>query len=257
MVSLKDKLVLITGASSGIGKATAYAFADNGANLILTARREKHLSEIANDIREKYKVEVKALKLDVRSYDAVKETIHSLPEDWKDIDILVNNAGLGRGKNKIHEDNVEGWEEMIDTNIKGLLYVTREVVPMMVERKKGHVINLGSIAGREAYIGGGVYCASKHAVTAITRTLRMELLDKKIRVSTVDPGSVETEFSLVRYYGDEEKAKELYQGIEPLVAEDIADAIIFCANRPPHANIAEMVIFPTAQATATMHYRGE
>lgn len=255
MVSLKGKLVFITGASSGIGKATAYAFAGNGTNLIITARREKSLNEIANDIKEKHNVEVKALKLDVRNYEAVKETVQSLPEEWKNIDILVNNAGLARGKNKIHEDDVEGWEEMIDTNVKGLLYVTREVVPLMTARKKGHVINLGSIAGREAYIGGGVYCAAKHAVTAITRTLRMELLDKKVRVSTVDPGSVETEFSKVRHYGDEEKAKEIYQGIDPLVAEDIADAIIFCANRPLHANIAEMVIFPTAQATATMHYR--
>lgn len=253
MSSLKNKTVFITGASSGIGKACAEDFAEEGANLILCARRKKLIDELAEKLREK--VKVLTLKLDVTKNDEVKESVESLPGEWKDIDILVNNAGLGRGLNKLYEDNVAGWEEMIDTNIKGLLYVTRAIVPGMVKRRKGHIINIGSIAGHEAYSGGGVYCATKHAVNAITKSLRMDVLDKGIRVSTVDPGMVETNFSKVRFYGDEERAKNTYKGLTPLSGKDIAETVVFCATRPPHANINEIIIMPSVQANAFVTYR--
>lgn len=253
MSSLKNKTVFITGASSGIGKACAEDFAEEGANLILCARRKKLIDELAEKLREK--VKVLTLKLDVTKNDEVKESVESLPGEWKDIDILVNNAGLGRGLNKLYEDNVAGWEEMIDTNIKGLLYVTRAIVPGMVKRRKGHIINIGSIAGHEAYPGGGVYCATKHAVNAITKSLRMDVLDKGIRVSTVDPGMVETNFSKVRFYGDEERAKNTYKGLTPLSGKDIAETVVFCATRPPHANINEIIIMPSVQANAFVTYR--
>ncbi|GBD90205.1 NADP-dependent 3-hydroxy acid dehydrogenase YdfG [bacterium BMS3Abin04] len=246
MVSLKNKTVFITGASSGIGKACAEEFAEKRANLILCARRKNLIDELAEKLKEKTKVFT--IKLDVRNNNEVQKVVESLPEEWKSIDILINNAGLGRGLNKLYEDNVEGWEEMINTNIKGLLYVTRVIVPGMVNRGKGHVINIGSIAGHEAYPGGGVYCATKHAVNAITKSLRMDVLDKGIRVSTVDPGMVETNFSNVRFYGDEERAKNTYKGLTPLTGKDIAEAVVFCATRPPHANINEIIIMPSVQA---------
>ena len=252
---LDDKVIFITGATSGIGEATAKAFAAEGANVILTGRRKDRLQNLSDFILKKFNVKTLTIQLDVRNKNEVEESIKSLPDDWKNIDILVNNAGLGRGLNPLFEDDINGWEEMIDTNIKGLLYVTRFVVPGMVERKSGHVINIGSIAGHEAYKGGGVYCATKHAVTAITRSLRLDLLGKGVRVSTVDPGMVETEFSLVRFYGDEEKAKKVYEGLTPLTGEDIAEAVIFCATRPPHANINEMIIMPSAQANAFFAHR--
>ncbi len=257
MESLKNKIVFITGASAGIGKATATAFAKEGADVIITARRTDRLNRLAEELTEKYGVKILPIKLDVTDKKNVAETIKNLPEDWGKIDILVNNAGLGRGLNKLYEDNIDGWEEMIDTNIKGLLYVTRNIVPQMVERKSGHVINIGSIAGHEAYGGGSVYCATKHAVTAITRSLRIDLLGTGVRVSTVDPGMVETEFSIVRFYGDTEKAKNVYKGLQPLTGEDIADAVIFCATRPPHANVNEMIIMPSAQANAYFAHREE
>ncbi len=252
---LDDKVVFITGSTSGIGEATAKAFAAEGANVILTGRRKNRLQNLSDFILKKFNVKTLTIQLDVRNKDEVEESIKSLPDDWKNIDILVNNAGLGRGLNPLFEDDINGWEEMIDTNIKGLLYVTRFIVPGMVDRKSGHVINIGSIAGHEAYKGGGVYCATKHAVTAITRSLRLDLLGKGVRVSTVDPGMVETEFSLVRFYGDEEKAKKVYEGLTPLTGEDIAEAVIFCATRPPHANINEMIIMPSAQANAFFAHR--
>ncbi len=252
---LDDKVIFITGSTSGIGEATAKAFAAEGANVILTGRRKDRLQNLSDFILKKFNVKTLTIQLDVRNKNEVEESIKSLPDDWKNIDILVNNAGLGRGLNPLFEDDINGWEEMIDTNIKGLLYVTRFVVPGMVERKSGHVINIGSIAGHEAYKGGGVYCATKHAVTAITRSLRLDLLGKGVRVSTVDPGMVETEFSLVRFYGDEEKAKKVYEGLTPLTGEDIAEAVIFCATRPPHANINEMIIMPSAQANAFFAHR--
>jgi NADP-dependent 3-hydroxy acid dehydrogenase YdfG len=255
MESVKNKIVFITGASAGIGKACAEIFAENGAKLVLSARRIERVENLAEELKEKFGTESYVFKLDVTDKNEVAEKINSLPDEWKTIDILVNNAGMGRGLNKLYEDNIDGWEEMIDTNIKGLLYVTRNVVPGMAERQSGHVINIGSIAGHEAYAGGGVYCATKHAVNAITKSLRIDVLDKGIRVSTVDPGMVETEFSVVRFYGDEEKAKNVYKGLTPLTGTDIAEAVLFCATRPQHANINEMIIMPSVQANAFVTYR--
>jgi 3-hydroxy acid dehydrogenase/malonic semialdehyde reductase len=257
MQSLKGKIVFITGCTSGIGKASAYAFAEQGANVIICARRLDLINEIAEDIRKKFVVKVHSFKLDVRKRDEVGKAIAALPEEFKNIDILINNAGLGRGLSKFYEDNPDGWEEMIDTNVKGLLYVTHFILPGMIERKSGHIINIGSIAGREAYPKGAVYCASKHAVDAITRSLRMDIIDKNILVSTIDSGLVETEFSKVRFYGDEEKAKNIYKGLTPLTGEDVADAVIYCATRPAHVNIAEMTLLAARQASATVVYREE
>ena len=255
MKSLKGKTVFITGASSGIGKACAYQFAEAGADLITSARRVDLIEQIANDIKSKFDVDVLAYKLDVRDRKEVEKTINELPEKWKKIDILINNAGLAKGLAKLYEDDPENWEVMIDTNVKGLLYVTRAIVPLMVARKSGHVINLGSIAGRAAYPNGSVYCATKHAVLAINNSLRMDLIDKNIRVSTIDPGMVETDFSNVRFNGDTERAKQVYKGLIPLTADDIAETVLFCATRPPHVNISEVVITPTAQANAFVAYR--
>ena len=257
MESLKNKIVFITGASAGIGKACAEAFAQEGAKLILTARRIERIEALAKELKEKHGTESLTFRLDVKNRKEVEEKIAGLPAEWQAVDILVNNAGLGRGLNKLYEDNVDGWEEMIDTNVKGLLYVTRNLVPGMVERGKGHVINIGSIAGHEAYPKGSVYCATKHAVAAITRSLRMDLLGTGVRVSSVDPGMVETEFSIVRFYGDEQKAKDVYKGLTPLTGQDIAEAVVFCATRPPHANINEMIIMPSAQANAFVVHREE
>lgn len=257
MESLKGKNVFITGVTSGIGKASAEAFAQQGAHLIISARRENLVKELADSIRQKYNVKVHAMKLDVSKRSEVNNAVSSLPEGFKKIDILVNNAGLGRGLNKFYEDNPDGWEETIDTNVKGLLYVTYAIIPQMIERKCGHIINIGSIAGQEAYPKGAVYCASKHAVNAITKSLRMDVVDKNIRVSTIDPGLVETGFSKVRFYGDEVKAKNTYKGLTPLLAEDIADAVIYVATRKPHVNIAQMIVFPTAQASTTIVHREE
>jgi 3-hydroxy acid dehydrogenase / malonic semialdehyde reductase len=257
MESLKGKNVFITGASSGIGKSCAYAFSKEGTNLVINARRKKLIDEIAEDIRNKFGVKVYSYKLDVTKRDDVINSIKSLPSEFKNIDILINNAGLARGFNKFYEDNPDGWEEMIDTNVKGLLYVTHAVLPIMIERKSGHIINIGSIAGREAYPKGVVYCASKHAVDAITRSLRMDIIDKNILVSTIDAGLVETNFSKIRFSGDEEKAKNVYKGLTPLSGDDIADAVLYCATRPPHVNIAEITLLAARQASATVAYREE
>ena len=255
MSNLKDKIVFITGASSGIGKACAEVFAEAGANLILTARRIDKLSELAAKLINDNHIKVKTIKLDVRNYEEVKDTISSLEDDWKEIDILINNAGLARGFDKIYEGKIENWNEMIDTNIKGLLYVTRQVLPLMVEREKGHVINIGSIAGHFTYPNGNVYAATKFAVNALSQSIRMDVLDKGIKVSSIDPGLVETGFSIVRFSGDEEKAKNVYSGIEPLTGRDIAETVLFCANRPDHVNINDIIITPLAQASATMVHR--
>ena len=255
MSNLKDKIVFITGASSGIGKACAEVFAEAGANLILTARRIDKLSELAAKLINDNHIKVKTIKLDVRNYAEVKVTISSLEDDWKEIDILINNAGLARGFDKIYEGKIENWNEMIDTNIKGLLYVTRQVLPLMVEREKGHVINIGSIAGHFTYPNGNVYAATKFAVNALSQSIRMDVLDKGIKVSSIDPGLVETGFSIVRFSGDEEKAKNVYSGIEPLTGRDIAETVLFCANRPDHVNINDIIITPLAQASATMVHR--
>jgi len=257
MESLKEKIVFITGASSGIGKATAYAFAKNGANVIITARRKNLIDEIAEDIKSKYGVIVLSLQLDVRDKNQVLQVVNSLTNDWKNIDILINNAGLARGLNKFYEDDPNGWDEMIDTNVKGLLFVTHAILPGMIERKFGHIINIGSIAGYEAYPKGAVYCATKHAVDAITRSIRMDTIDKNILVSTIDAGLVETNFSNIRFNGDTEKAKQVYRGLKPLTGEDVADAIIYCASRPAHVNIAEITLLAARQASATIVYREE
>lgn len=255
MNSLKDKIVFITGASSGIGKSCAYAFARQGANLIISARRLNVIEEVADDIRKNFGVKVYAFKLDVRNKTEIEAAIKSLPAEWKSIDILINNAGLARGFSKFYEDDSDGWDEMIDTNVKGLLFVTNTILPGMMERKFGHIINIGSIAGREAYPKGAVYCATKHAVDAITRSLRMDTIDKNILVSTIDAGLVETNFSVIRFGGDEQKAKNVYNGLTPLTGDDIADAVVYCASRPPHVNIAEITLLAARQASATISYR--
>lgn len=252
---MNNKTVFITGATSGIGKACAFEFAKIGARLLLCARREELLKEIAEELTSLYTTKVHYFVLDVRSRRDVESAIAGLPEEWKKIDILVNNAGLARGLNKFSDDDPANWEDMIDTNIKGLLYVTRAVVPGMIERNRGHIINIGSIAGHEAYPKGAVYCATKHAVDAITKSIRMDLVENNIKISTIDPGAVETNFSNIRFNGDTDRAKNVYKGIEPLVGRDIADAAVYIATRPEHVNIAEMVIFPTAQASATVTFR--
>jgi serine 3-dehydrogenase len=253
MKNLIDKTIFITGASSGIGKACAALFAEAGANLLLAARRIDRLKKLSDELRNQFKVKTKEIKLDVRYYDEVTETLSSLEKEWKQIDILVNNAGLARGFSKIHKGKVEDWEEMIDTNVKGLLFVTRQVLPLMVERRSGHIINIGSIAGHETYPSGNVYAATKFAVNAISKSIRMDVLDKGIKVSSIDPGLVETEFSLVRFSGDEKRAKNVYNGLTPLTANDIAETVLFCATRPDNVNINEMIITPLAQAS-TAHY---
>jgi serine 3-dehydrogenase len=255
MKDLKDKTVFITGASSGIGKACAARFADAGANLLLAARRIDRVKKLSEELRKQYKIKTKEIKLDVRNYNEVTETISSLDEQWKKIDILINNAGLARGFDKIHEGKIEDWDEMIDTNIKGLLFVTRRVLPLMVERQKGHIINIGSIAGHETYPSGNVYAATKFAVNALSKSIRMDALDKEIKVTSIDPGLVETEFSLVRFSGDEKRAKSVYKGLTPLTANDIAETILFCATRPDNVNINEMIITPLAQASTAHYYR--
>lgn len=257
MQSLKNKIVFITGATSGIGKSCAYAFAKEGANIIINARRMNLLNDIADDIRKKFNVKVFAYQLDVRDKKAVIDSVNNLPDEWKNIDILINNAGLAKGLNKFYDDDPEGWDEMIDTNVKGLLYVAHAILPGMIERKSGHIINMGSIAGHDAYPKGAVYCATKHAVDAITRSLRMDTIDKNILVSTIDPGLVETNFSNIRFYGDKEKAKNVYKGLTPLTGDDVADAVIYCATRPPHVNIAEITLLASRQASATVVYREE
>ncbi len=253
---LKTKLVFITGASSGIGRASATAFAVEGARLLLCARRIERLRELEAEIKKsKPSTEVHSIQLDVRDKTEVEKTIENLSEDWKKIDILVNNAGLSRGLDKLQDGLIEDWEEMIDTNVKGLLYMTRKIVPGMIERGSGHIINIGSIAGHEVYPRGNVYCASKFAVDAITQGLRLDLADTPLRVTGIDPGLVETEFSEVRFHGDTERAKMVYKGIEPLKPEDIAETIVWCASRPPHVQIADVIIFPTHQASAAVVHR--
>ncbi|MBD2501686.1 SDR family oxidoreductase [Anabaena azotica] len=252
MISLKNQIVLITGASSGIGNACARIFAGAGVKLILAARRWERLQQLADELSREFGVETHLLQLDVRDRHAVESAITSLPPAWSAIDILINNAGLSRGLDKLHEGELPDWEEMIDTNIKGLLYFTRYIVPGMVERDRGHVINLGSIAGHQTYPGGNVYCATKAAVKAISEGLKQDLLGTPVRVTSVDPGMVETEFSQVRFHGDRERANKVYQGVQPLTPEDIADVVFFCATRSPHVNINQVILMPVDQASATL-----
>jgi NADP-dependent 3-hydroxy acid dehydrogenase YdfG len=247
-ISLRNKIVFITGASGGIGAATAHAFAQLGAKLLLCARRLDKLQELEPALRAAGAADVHLFALDVQNRNAVAETLAALPEAWRAVDVLVNNAGLSRGLNKLHEDDIDNWEEMIDTNVKGLLYVTRAVVPQMAERGSGHVINLGSIAGHFAYPNGAVYCATKGAERLITDGLRIDLNGTPVRVTSIDPGMVETDFSRVRFRGDAERAAKTYQDIDPLQPEDIADAIVWAATRPAHVNIQTVVLTPVMQA---------
>jgi NADP-dependent 3-hydroxy acid dehydrogenase YdfG len=254
-LELEGKTVLVTGASSGIGKACAEAFAAKGSRVLLVARRVDRLEELAGSLRERSGVEVLIGTLDVRDRAAVEAWVGGLPPEWREVDVLVNNAGLSRGLSPLHEGAVDDWEEMVDTNLKGLLYVTRAVLPGMVARGHGHVINIGSIAGHEVYPGGNVYCATKHAVTALSRGLAIDTLGTGVRASSVDPGMVETEFSLVRFGGDSDRARAVYDGLEALRGSDVAEAVLFCATRPPHANVREMILTPSAQAAAVHAHR--
>lgn len=245
-----NKIALITGATSGIGLATAEIFAENQIDLILCGRRQERLAEIKK--RLEIHVRVHTLCFDVSNRQEVTDTLSSLPDDWKNIDILVNNAGNAHGFDPLHTGNVDDWDAMIDINVKGLLYVTRAIVPGMVYRKAGHIINIGSIAGKEVYPGGNVYCASKFAVDAINNGMRIDLNKYGIKVSEVNPGLVKTEFAMVRFKGDENKADNVYKGIDPLTGRDVAELIYFMVSRPPHVNISDAVIFPTAQASSTV-----
>jgi len=255
MISLKNRVAFVTGASSGIGRSCARLFAGNGARLILAARRKERLEKLSRELESKFGTKSFLMELDVRRQKEVEKAISDLPAAWKKIDILVNNAGLSRGLDKVHEGKLSDWEEMIDTNVKGLLYVSRAVIPMMVKRNKGNIVNIGSIAGHELYPGGNVYCASKFAVDALTKGMQIDLVDTPIRVSTVDPGMVETEFSIVRFHGDKERAGNVYKGIKPLSPDDVAEAILFCVTRPPHVNIHQVRIMPTNQAAAMVVYK--
>src|SRR6266568_4280399 len=256
-MSLNGKIVFITGASAGIGAATAFAFAAEGARLLLAARRAGKLSEVASHSKQRGAPAVHSIDLDVRDQRAVQNAIDSLPEEWAKIDILVNNAGLSRGLDKLYMGKIEDWEEMIDTNVKGLLYVTRAVVPGMVVRGRGHVISLGSTAGELTYPNGAVYCASKAAERAINDGLRQDVLGTPVRVTSVDPGMVETDFSLVRFRGDSERAAKVYKGVKPLTAEDIAEVIVWAASRPAHVNIARVLLTPVQQANSLLFHREE
>lgn len=246
-----QKIALVTGATSGIGWATAEALAKHGYDLIICGRRKERLEELAA------KVSVKTFQLtfDVSDRKAVDEALGSIPEEWSKIDVLINNAGNAHGLSKIQDGSVEDWDAMIDINVKGLLYVTKALVPTMIERGSGHVVNVGSIAGKEVYPNGNVYCASKHAVDAINNGMRLDLLGTGVKVSQVCPGLVETEFSLVRFKGDSGRADSVYQGFDPLTAEDIADLIQFIVTRPAHVNIADSLILPTAQVASTMVHK--
>ncbi|MDD4158712.1 MAG: SDR family oxidoreductase [Proteiniphilum sp.] len=249
-----SKIALITGATSGIGEAAAYKLAQEGTDLIVSGRREARLLQLKNKLEER-NVRVLPLCFDVRDETGVREALHSLPDEWTHIDILINNAGLAAGLSTLQEGDSDDWNRMIDTNVKGLLYVTRAVAPGMVARKSGHIINIGSIAGKEVYPGGNVYCATKHAVDALTKGMRIDLLPHGINVTQICPGAVETEFSIVRFHGDRARAARVYEGFESLVAEDIAECIRFVLSRPPHVNINDMVVMPTAQATATLFHK--
>ena len=252
MVSIQGQVVAITGASSGIGASCAKMFAKEGASLILAARRQDKLEAVAAEIEQAYQTKVYLLEMDVCDRTAVETSLASLPEPWRKIDVLVNNAGLSRGLDKLQSGEIQNWEEMIDTNLKGLLYVTRSLLPEMVKRDRGHIINIGSIAGHQAYVGGNVYCATKAAVKTLSQGLKMDLLGTPIRVSCVDPGTVETEFSQVRFRGDTEKADKVYQGFNPLTPDDIAEVVVFCATRPSHVNMSEVLVLATDQSSATM-----
>jgi len=245
-----NKIAFITGATAGIGNAIAKKLAENNFDIIITGRRGNILDALEKEIKQNYNVRALSLILDVRNREACKIAINKLPKEWKNIDILINNAGLAAGLGTIQEGEFDNWDKMIDTNIKGLLNISRLISPFMIEKKQGHIINIGSIAGKEVYPGGNVYCGTKHAVDAITKGMRIDMVPHNIKVTSINPGMVDTEFSIVRFDGDKEKAKQVYEGFTPLYADDIAEAILFAVTRPPHVNINDMIIMPTAQANA-------
>ena len=248
-----SQIVLITGATAGIGEACAKLFAEKNYNLILTGRRNDRLIRLAEELKKTFGIEITTLEFDVRDKDQVQKSLDGLSAEWRNIDVLINNAGLSQGLDPIYQGNTNDWDTMIDTNVKGLLYITKMVSAWMVERRKGHIVNLGSIAAKETYANGNVYCATKHAVDSLNQAMRIDLLPFGIRVTGIHPGAVETEFSEVRFKGDSERAKKVYQGYEPLVARDIAETIWFAVSRPAHVNINDLVIMPTAQAS-TMYW---
>ena len=247
---MNKKIAFITGATSGIGKATAQLFAENKIKLILCGRRGKRLEQLKTELSQK--TEVTTLKFDVSNKEEVFNAIESLPSEFQNIDILINNAGNAHGLSTIQDGNIDDWDAMLDINVKGLLYVSKAVLPIMINKNTGFIVNIGSIAGKEVYPNGNVYCASKHAVNALNKAMRIDLNQHNIRVSAIHPGAVETEFSEVRFKGDKEKAKNVYKGFEALQAEDIADIIYFVVTRPYHVNIEDLVVYPTAQASATI-----
>lgn len=250
-----SKIALITGATSGIGEATAKIFSDHGIDLIICGRREKRLKSLQDSLS--HKVKIHTLTFDVRDKDKVFQILGNLPEEWKNIDILINNAGNAHGLDPIHEGSLDDWDAMIDINVKGLLYVSKAILPGMVERRSGHIVNIGSIAGKEVYPNGNVYCASKYAVDAINNGMRLDLNQYGIKVSQINPGLVDTEFSEVRFKGDKQKAESVYKGMKPLSGTDIADLIFFIISRPAHVNISDSIIFPTAQASSTIVWRDQ
>ncbi len=259
MESLKNQVVCITGASSGIGASCAKAFAAGGARLILAARRFDRLEALSAQLQDispdLSPTDVHLLQLDVCDRAQVEATLGNLPEPWAQVNVLVNNAGLSRGLDKLQNGSIQDWEEMIDTNLKGLLYVTRTLLPGMLAREQGHIINIGSIAGHQTYPNGNVYCATKAAVRALTEGIKMDVFGTPIRVSSVDPGLVETEFSAVRFRGDVDRADKVYQNVTALTPDDIADVVYFCATRPPHVNMSNVLVIPTDQSSSTMVHR--
>lgn len=249
------QIVMITGATSGIGEACANLLAQYGFSLILTGRRADRLETQKQKIQAAFKAEVLTICFDVRNREVTAQTLNTLPENWQSIDILINNAGLSLGLDPVYKGDPDDWETMIDTNVKGLLYVTRMISPGMVSRGRGHIINIGSIAGREVYLNGNVYCASKFAVDALTKAMRMDLLEYGIKVTQIAPGAVNTEFSTVRFHGDKNRADKVYTGFEPLSAQDVAEAVWFAASRPAHVNVNDLLLMPAAQATASQIFR--
>jgi 3-hydroxy acid dehydrogenase / malonic semialdehyde reductase len=245
------KTALISGATAGIGKATAILLAENGYNLIITGRRGDRLEALKSEIESSTFAKVVCLNFDIRDNNQVCAAIDTLTNDFKDIDVLLNNAGLASGLDPVQTGDLDDWEKMLDTNVKGLLYLTRKVSPLMIARKQGHIINIGSIAGKEVYPNGNVYCASKHAVDALTKAMRIDMLSHGIKVTQIAPGMIDTEFSTVRFHGDKEKADKVYDGLTPLYAEDIAELILFILSRPSHVCINDLVVTPLAQASAT------
>ena len=254
--SIKGKTTFITGASSGIGKACAEQFAQKGVNLVIASRRIDRLNDIEKELSRKYGVQVISIQLDVKNYEEVDAVFNRMEKEKIEVDILVNNAGLALSSDKIQDGKLSNWETMIDTNIKGLLYVTRAILPQMIKRNHGHIINMGSVAAHNCYVSGNVYCATKHAVRAISQSLRLDLSGTAIRVTEIDPGAVKTEFSEVRWQ-DKEKADKFYEGFDPLIAEDIADTVVYCATRPLHMNISELIVYPQAQAGTNIYRSGD